>query len=113
MSELDPILAEYLTVDQLAVELNRNKRTLDRWEKLRIGPPRTHLGRTVLYHRNSVREWLAKQEHGPPKPKTRAAKARPEDAPIGNRRKTIPENRPRHVGKRRGSQPSPDRQRPG
>ena len=31
MSELIPILAEFMTIEELAVELDRNKRTLDRW----------------------------------------------------------------------------------
>jgi predicted DNA-binding transcriptional regulator AlpA len=56
------MLSEYLTLDELAAELGRNKRTLDRWERLHTGPPRTRMGRSVLYRRDSVRTWLAKQE---------------------------------------------------
>jgi hypothetical protein len=61
-----PLLDEFVTVDELAVELKRNRRTLDRWEKAGTGPPRTYVGKTVLYNRASVRKWLAKQEHVPP-----------------------------------------------
>ena len=63
MSELVPILAEFMTVEELAAELGRNKRTLDRWDALGIGPPRTRMGRTVLYRRSSVQKWLVAQEH--------------------------------------------------
>ena len=63
MSELVPILAEFMTIEDLAVELGRNKRTLDRWDALGIGPPRTRVGRTVLYRRSSVQKWLVAQEH--------------------------------------------------
>jgi hypothetical protein len=63
MSEFAPILAEFMTIEELAEELGRNKRTLDRWDALGIGPPRTRVGRTVLYRRTSVQTWLAAQEH--------------------------------------------------
>jgi phage terminase Nu1 subunit (DNA packaging protein) len=62
MSHPEPLLSEFLTKEQLAAELRRNVRTLDRWETLGIGPPRTHIGRTVLYQRASVVKWLADQE---------------------------------------------------
>ena len=62
MSTSDPILSEYLTREELAAELCRNPRTLDRWNVLGMGPPRTHVGRKVLYRRASVQKWLAAQE---------------------------------------------------
>jgi hypothetical protein len=62
MSNAEPILAEYLTREQLASELRRNPRTLDRWEVLGMGPPRTLVGRQVLYRRSSLLKWLAAQE---------------------------------------------------
>jgi hypothetical protein len=62
MSELVPILSEFLTTEELAAELRRNKRTLDRWDALGTGPPRTRVGRTVFYRRSSVQNWLATQE---------------------------------------------------
>jgi hypothetical protein len=62
MSNSDPILSEFLTTEELAAELRRNPRTLDRWEALGMGPPRTHVGRKVLYRRTSVQKWLAAQE---------------------------------------------------
>ena len=63
MSELVPILSEFMTIEELAAELGRNKRTLDRWDALGTGPPRTRVGRKVLYRRSSVQRWLVAQEH--------------------------------------------------
>jgi helix-turn-helix protein len=62
MSSSEPILSEFLTKEELAVELRRNPRTLDRWEALGVGPPRTRVGRQVLYRRATVERWLAAQE---------------------------------------------------
>jgi hypothetical protein len=65
MSSSEPILSEFLTKEELAAELRRNARTLDRWDALGMGPPRTHVGRKVLYRRASVHKWLCAQErHG-------------------------------------------------
>jgi hypothetical protein len=63
MSNPQPILEDFLTRDELAAELRRSPRTLDRWEVLGIGPPRTIIGRTVLYRRTSTQRWLAAQEN--------------------------------------------------
>ena len=62
MSKFEPILSEFLTKEELAVELRRNPRTLDRWDVLGVGPPRTRVGRQVLYRRASVHKWLVAQE---------------------------------------------------
>jgi hypothetical protein len=65
MSNTDPILSNFLTKEALAAELGRNPRTLDRWDVLGIGPPRTFVGRKILYRRVSVQRWLEAQEkHG-------------------------------------------------
>ena len=63
MSNSEPILSEFLTKEELAAELRRNPRTLDRWDVLGMGPPRTHVGRQVYYKRSSVQRWLVAQEH--------------------------------------------------
>jgi hypothetical protein len=63
MSNVEPILSQFLTKEELAAELGRNVRTLDRWETLGIGPPRTFVGRKILYRRMSVQRWLAAQEN--------------------------------------------------
>jgi hypothetical protein len=62
MSKSEPILSEFLTKEELAAELRRNPRTLDRWDVLGIGPPRTLVGRKVFYRRASIQEWLCAQE---------------------------------------------------
>ena len=58
----DRLLADYFTKTELAEELGYHERTLDRWHACRTGPPRTVIGRQILYRRSSVREWLAKRE---------------------------------------------------
>jgi len=63
MSDSEPLLSEFLTKKELAAELQRNERTLDRWDALGTGPPRTRIGRKVLYRRTSAKKWLAAQEH--------------------------------------------------
>jgi hypothetical protein len=63
MSNSEPILSQFFTKEELAAELGRNMRTLDRWEVLGMGPPRTFVGRKILYRRNSVQRWLAAQEN--------------------------------------------------
>jgi hypothetical protein len=62
MSNPETILTDFLTKQELAAELGCEIRTLDRWDALGIGPPRTHVGRKVLYRRASVHKWLAAQE---------------------------------------------------
>ena len=62
-----PVLDGYLRREELARQLGLSPRTIDRWESLRIGPPRVSIGRTILYKAESVLEWLNSQErHFPP-----------------------------------------------
>ena len=58
----DSILAEYMTITECAAELGIDKRTLERWNRLREAPPRTKIGKKVLYRRAAVSEWLRSQE---------------------------------------------------
>src|ERR1700726_1304547 len=60
-----PLLDDYLTREQLAAELDKCLRTLDRWHSMRIGPPRTMIGRVPMYRRNSVAAWIERQEKDP------------------------------------------------
>ena len=62
MSKPEPILTEFFTKQELASELDCEVRTLDRWDTLGIGPPRTKIGRKILYRRSSVHKWLLSQE---------------------------------------------------
>ena len=56
------ILDGYLTVTECAAELCIDKRTLERWHRLREGPPRTKIGKKVLYRREAVADWLRLRE---------------------------------------------------
>jgi hypothetical protein len=58
------IADEYDTPDQLANELGISVRTLGRWHRLRIGPPRVKVGRLILYPKAGKREWLATHASG-------------------------------------------------
>ena len=69
MSQPTQILSEYLSREELARQINRSIRTLERWESSRTGPPITRVGRTPMYRTDSVLSWLKSQEQ---KPKRRA-----------------------------------------
>jgi predicted DNA-binding transcriptional regulator AlpA len=56
------VLDGFLRREELARELGVSPRTVDRWQALRDGPPRLHVGRTILYSVDSVREWLRSRE---------------------------------------------------
>ena len=56
------LLADYLTPEQLAAELGKSGRTIARWDHLRIGPPKTVIGRKPYYRRESVQLWIMRQE---------------------------------------------------
>ena len=60
-------LNEFLTKEQLARELGRSTRTLDRWHVQRIGPPRTKVrgSKLILFKKNTVSEWLESQAEEP------------------------------------------------
>jgi predicted DNA-binding transcriptional regulator AlpA len=53
---------DYLTSSELAKELGRSIRTLDRWVLTGDGPPRTRIGRKTLYRRAAVLDWLKSRE---------------------------------------------------
>jgi predicted DNA-binding transcriptional regulator AlpA len=55
---------ELLTAEELAAELRIHRRTLDRWVRLRLGPPRVKVGKVVRYRRGAIAEWLMKREGG-------------------------------------------------
>ncbi|MBK1668323.1 hypothetical protein CKO28_09780 [Rhodovibrio sodomensis] len=69
----DEVLAEYFTKAQLAEFLGTSPRTLDRWERQRIGPPRIKVGKLILYRRQAVHDWLAAQESQPVRTHRRVA----------------------------------------
>ena len=56
------VLSDYLTKNQLAEQLRRSTRTIDRMALSGDGPPPTKIGRTTLYRREAVLEWLRSRE---------------------------------------------------
>ncbi len=65
------MLAGYISETDLARQLNRSVRTLQRLAARRLGPPRTKVGRLIFYNIERVREWLSEQEQPPRKPPLR------------------------------------------
>ena len=59
------ILSEYLTKAELAAQLRRSTRSVDRWALTGYGPPRIRKGRRSLYRRAAVVEWLRSLEITP------------------------------------------------
>ena len=56
------LLDGYLSRLQLAADLGVDERTLDRWHRECIGPPRTLLGRHIYYRKETVAAWLRSRE---------------------------------------------------
>ena len=59
------LLEEYLTPSELAAELGKTVRTLDRWQLQGRGPAFTYMGKTKMYRRSAVKEWLLRCETSP------------------------------------------------
>jgi len=55
----------YVTDHRLADILDKNVRTLARWDAARIGPPKIKVGKLVLYDLAKVPDWLASRETHP------------------------------------------------
>ena len=70
------ILSEYLTKAELAAQLHRTIRSIDRWALTGDGPPSIRLGKTTLYRRESVLGWLRSRETSPVFPRRRRGGAR-------------------------------------
>ena len=66
MSETN-LLEDYLTKTAAAKALKKSERTMDRWARLRIGPPRTMIGSTVFYRISALIAWLKAQERVQPR----------------------------------------------
>lgn len=58
------LLADYVKRAELAAQLRKDPRTLERWERQRVGPPVTRIGREPYYFIPSVRDWLRSRETG-------------------------------------------------
>jgi Helix-turn-helix domain len=62
------VLEGYIREADLAKQLRRSVRTLQRLAARRIGPPGIKIGRSVYYKIESVRTWLEQQEEPKKKP---------------------------------------------
>jgi len=76
------IISEYLTKAELAAQLHRSIRSVDRWALTGGGPPCVRIGRRSLYRRAAVVEWL------------RSLEIRPGRG--GRKRRGVPSNRGTH-----------------
>ena len=61
------VLDGYIGEADLARQLHRSVRTLQRHAARRLGPPRTKIGRLIFYNVEHVRDWISEQEQ-PRKP---------------------------------------------
>jgi predicted DNA-binding transcriptional regulator AlpA len=77
------VLDDFLRREQLAKLFGLSPRTIDRWEALRIGPPRVCIGRTILYNVQAVREWLLSNQTEPPVSSRCKGLTRPRGRPSG------------------------------
>jgi hypothetical protein len=59
------VLEGFISESDLARQLHRSVRTLQRLAAACSGPPRIKIGRSVYYKIDSVRAWLAQQEKRP------------------------------------------------
>jgi hypothetical protein len=62
MSMQRQLLDDWLTAKQTARQLKKSERTLGLWHRKGIGPPRSYNGKTPLYRRAAVEEWLLNRE---------------------------------------------------
>jgi len=49
---------ELLLASETADLLGVSRRTLSRWARLRKGPPRVKVGRSIYYRRAAIHDWL-------------------------------------------------------
>jgi hypothetical protein len=59
------LLADFLTFDQLAKDLGRHPRTIDRWTRQRDGLPYTSMGKVKLVHIAEWQKWLLSRTRRP------------------------------------------------
>lgn len=59
---MSEIMSGFLSRAELALQLGKSERTLERWEEQKIGPLTTKGGQTPYYKIDSVQEWLRSRE---------------------------------------------------
>ena len=55
-------LSQYLTELEFARGIKKSVRTVQRFRRLRIGPPVTYVGKTPMYRCAGIATWLLAQE---------------------------------------------------
>jgi hypothetical protein len=63
--EIDHVLAGYMTIEELATELDMAVITLATWRMRQNGPPYVKVGRKIFHSRTTVKDWIASQVHTP------------------------------------------------
>ena len=63
--EIDHVLAGYMTIEELAAELDMAVITLATWRMRQKGPPYVKVGRKILCSRSTVEDWIASQVRRP------------------------------------------------
>jgi hypothetical protein len=58
MSDGGGLLADWLTEEEVAVQLRHCEQTPRRWRASGIGPPFSRNGRQFIYHKGDVNSWL-------------------------------------------------------
>ncbi len=58
----ESLRADYWTVPEFAEQMNRSKRTIERWCRIGEAPPITKIGREPLIKKSSAKAWLASLE---------------------------------------------------
>ena len=56
------VLDHYVSRKEFAKQVNRDERTVIRWELERRAPKRTKIGRSVYFSRKSIQKWLEERE---------------------------------------------------
>lgn len=56
---MSQLIDDYLDRRGLAAELKVSERTIERYDAMRIGPPRVKIGSRWYYPRQRARDWLA------------------------------------------------------
>ena len=90
------LLTEYLTLPEVVKAFGKHERSWYRLEEKGEGPPRTVVGKVILYRREAFMEWLrSREEHNgmrfsangrPRKPPVRAHSSTPSARSIGRTR---------------------------
>jgi hypothetical protein len=71
------VLANYLSVEELAAELDVTPVTLWHWRRRGMGPPVTRLGNMPYFRREAVEQWLLRCEKKMPREAQRRKRSTP------------------------------------